>query len=86
MLRIKKNLDLLKVLVTCNKNMRKALLQNADKELILTICECILNCLNGNIKLSEKCVEKISKYKKLLRRLLVKKKSIRFKKSPLIQS
>ena len=39
MLRIKKNLDSLKVLVTCNKNKRKALLQNADKELILTICE-----------------------------------------------
>ena len=53
MLRIKKNLDLLKVLVACNKNMRKALLQNADKEFILTICECILNCLNFNKKLSE---------------------------------
>ncbi len=32
--------------------MRKVILTKADKDLINTICECVHNCLNGNIELN----------------------------------
>ena len=48
--RVEKNVDFLKILSKCKSNMRKVILSNADKDLINTICECVHNCLNGNIE------------------------------------
>jgi hypothetical protein len=51
--RVEKNVDYLKILCKCKSNMRKVIITNADKDLINTICECVYNCLNGNIELNK---------------------------------
>ena len=41
--RVEKNFDFLKILCKCNKKMRKSILENADKDLVANICECVLH-------------------------------------------
>lgn len=65
--------------------MLKAIIHTSDKELITCICECILNCVNGNVKLSERDLGKIKRYKSILRELLSKRKPMKNKKKLLIQ-
>ena len=43
-------------------------------KLISTICECILNCINGNINLDTETKIKLNRHKNVLRNLSVKKK------------
>lgn len=79
------NIDHLKVLVKSDKKLFRAILKDCDKNLIICLCECILNCLNGNIKLEPECIERLSKYKTTLRSLIRKHQSIKSKKKLLIQ-
>ncbi len=66
--------------------MHKSMINSANKELINTICECILNCLNGNVTLKDSEKLQLSKYKYYLRQLLQKKTvSIKKKKQVLKQ-
>jgi hypothetical protein len=82
---VEKNKDLLTLLSKCKKRMLKAVINASDRELVLTVCECILNCLNGNISLSEKDKQKLKKHKKILRTLIQKGNSIKLRKKLLIQ-
>ncbi len=82
--RIKNNLDLLKKLSNCNKSQRKYILQKGKKELIFSICECVLNFINGNLKTDDETFEKLKKYKSTLRKLL-EKSSLKKKKELLVQ-
>ena len=52
MIRINKNIENIKILSKCNKKMRKSIIENGDKDLIFSLCECVLNCINGNEKLN----------------------------------
>jgi len=84
--KVEKNIEYLKILSKCNNKMRKSIIENADKELISTICECILNCINGNINLDTETKIKLNRHKNVLRNLLVKKKiSVKKKKHLLKQ-
>jgi hypothetical protein len=66
--------------------MLKAIIENADKELIYTLCECVLNCINGNVTLDESIKTKLNRHKLHLRSLLRKRNSsIKKKKKILIQ-
>ena len=56
----------------------------ANKEEINSICECIENFLNGNVS-DPKLKRKLAKYRQVLRKLRDKKKSIKKKKSAIIQ-
>jgi len=82
--RIKNNLDLLKKLSNCNKSQRKYILQKGKKEFIFSICECVLNFINGNIKTDDETFEKLKKYKSTLRKLL-EKSSLKKKKELFVQ-
>lgn len=84
--RIKNNLDYLKILGSCKTAMRKAIIENADKDLVYTLCECVLNCLNGNVPINDSVKNKLKRHRKVLREVLKKKSSsIIKKKSILIQ-
>lgn len=85
MRRIRNNQHLLSLLCSCDKKMFNALLYTSGSDSIKAVCECILNCLNGNIKLTETEKNKISKYKIHLRNLLKKSVSIKKKKQILNQ-
>ena len=84
MKRVKKNFEILKILSCCNKRMRTSIINSSTHDLIDTICECVLNLLNGNINLSDSEKTHLSKYKNVLRKLLERKK-IKEKKKILIQ-
>ena len=67
MTNIEKNLKNLRLLGLCKPKLRKKIIENGDKELVLALNECIQNFLMGNIKLDEDSMNKIKKYKKVIR-------------------
>ncbi len=83
--RVEKNVDFLKILSKCKSNMRTVILSNADKNLINTICECVHNCLNGNIELNNEIIPKLKRHKNDLRNLVGRNKSLKIKKKILSQ-
>jgi hypothetical protein len=82
--KLKNNLPYLKILSCCSKKIRINILNSSNKDLINVINECIINTLNGNVKLTEKDKEKLAKHKYLLRKL-IKNKFVGTKKEILIQ-
>jgi hypothetical protein len=63
----------------------RAIIHTSDKELICCICECILNFVNGNVKVSDEELKRLKKYKKILRELLNKYKPLKYKKKIIFQ-
>ena len=84
--KVTNHIDYLKVLQKCNHSMRCAIIKSAKKDLIHTICECVLNCLNGNITLNESDKAYLKRYKRRLRQLLRKQSSLKQKKHIICQS
>lgn len=66
----KKCIAILTALIHSNNQQRKVILQTSDKCVVRCICECALNVLKGVVKLPEKQVKKLSKYKKVIRNLV----------------
>ena len=52
---MRSNYHALHVLKKATLKLRKAIVSNCDMELVHSICECVLNVLNGNVRLSD-CV------------------------------
>ena len=78
--RLKKNFDFLRVLRKANVKQKKALIESANKDLILCICEIVDNILAGTVKLSTKQKKDLTRYKRTLRQLIDRKVSIKRKK------
>lgn len=70
-----KNIALLHALCRGSHNNQRSILINADKELIQCICDCALNILHGTVKLDGKSHNKLSKFKKILRKIVESTKS-----------
>lgn len=51
---VNSNLELLRAVVLCKPEIRVSLLKAADKSLVIAICECALNVINGNVRLPSK--------------------------------
>jgi hypothetical protein len=68
--KLKQNIQILKILSCCDKNLKNKLITRGNKSLINSLTECILNTLNGNIKISTKVKSKLLKYKYQLRKIL----------------
>ena len=83
--RLKKQLNYLKILRKSNPKTRSAILQNADKELILCICECVENTLNGNVKVNPAQQKQLKKYTTVLRQIRAKGGNLKTKKKLLVQ-
>ena len=83
----KRTACILKALYYLNKNQRKAPLKTADKSIVKGICECILNVLLRNLKISESSKKQLSKHKNFLRKLVKPKneKSWQQRKQILVQ-
>jgi hypothetical protein len=71
--------NLLKALAHCKIKIRKAILKNADRDLVDAICQCIFNLLNGNMNLSSSEKASLHKYRHTSRKL-VQKSSLSKKK------
>ena len=70
----KRTACILKALFYLNKSQRKAILKSADRAIITAICECALNIISGNVKISDDKKKYLSKHKNLLRKLAHHKK------------
>ena len=66
---LRKNCTTLQLLHRSNPALRKAIIAKANPQLIKTICDCSLNILKGNIKLSEKSRKRLAQHKTKLRKL-----------------
>ena len=64
--------DLLKILAYSKDKYKKAILEKADKNLILAICDIIYNILNGNVYIDTVTKDKLKKHKFLLRKIIQK--------------
>ena len=83
--RLRKQINYLKILHKSNPKTRNAILQNADKELINCICECVENTLNGNVKVSPAQRKQLKKHAAVLRQIRAKSGSLQTKKKLLVQ-
>ena len=83
--KIKEKLPELTYLSKCSPKIRKFILQNGDKKLILAIRECLFNFLKGNLKLDENKFKKLKKYKNSIRLLVGNKNCLKKNKKILVQ-
>lgn len=81
-----KQLPLLEVLTKVNDKSRKKILNCCDQRLTEAIVECVYNVLRNNVKISQKRVEKLKKYKNTLRHLANPKNNIGKKRNLIVQS
>lgn len=86
MKRIKSNYHALQVLKSAQPKLRKAIILNCNRDLLNSISECVLNVLNGNIKLTECLKKKLRKHKVILRKIVDKSVTHTTKKKLLNQS
>ena len=73
------------MLKTAQPKLRKAIVSNCNKELEKSICECVLNMLNGNVKLSGCDTYKLRKHKAFLRKVDDKLFPLSSKKKLIVQ-
>lgn len=79
------NAELLRTLSKLKPKQRLALLKTADKDLVRCLCECALNVIKGKVPVNSGHRKKLSPYKKLLRKLVLKKGGWKIKKNILVQ-
>ena len=85
MKRLRSNYHALHVLKGAAPKLRKAIILNGGKQLVNSICECVLNVLNGNVKLSECVKRKLRKHKNVLRKVVDKRVPLSGKKKAIVQ-
>ena len=82
--RLEKYIDHLKLLHT-NKKLRSAIVENSNQGLILCLCECVENILNGNVSLTTKQRAQLKSYAKVLRQIRDKGVKVETKRRLLVQ-
>jgi hypothetical protein len=69
---IESNYHLVQTLKSVLPRVRKAIIKNSDRDLVLGIAQLALNVLNGNCKIFRSSTERLRKHKTVLRRLVDK--------------
>lgn len=83
--RLGRNYNSLCTLGACKPEMRKAIIKNADEDLVYALCEIIFNMMNGSIKIDKGLLENIKSYKNCFRRLVASNGTVKQKKAILRQ-
>ena len=83
--RLNKHKNLLLGLSDCKIAVRNGIINNSDKDFIKAICECILNVMNGNVKLNTETHRLLKPFKLTFKKLLNRKNDIERKKHIIIQ-
>ena len=74
-------MSLLKLLSKAQPLAAKAIIKAADKELVDAVCECALNVLKGNVRLTPLQKQRLAKHQRALRALAQKGRSLQTKKA-----
>ena len=83
--RMKRNIDALRVLSKASPRLRKAILVNADSDLLFALCEIALNVINGTVRLTPGNKKALKKHQRTIRTLLSRRSSINKKRKILVQ-
>jgi hypothetical protein len=83
--RVRSKYHALHVLRKARPKLRKAIVSYCDEELVKSICECVLNVLNGNVGLTDCAKRKLQKYKVVLRKVADKRVPLYSKKRLIVQ-
>ena len=75
----------LRVLKTAEPRLRKVIVSNCKKDLVNILSECVLNVLNGNIKLTGFSKRKLRKHNAALRKVADKRVPLSSKKKFIVQ-
>jgi hypothetical protein len=78
--RIKRNAELLKLLSNAKPGVASAIIKGAPPDLITTLCECSLNVLKGNVRMSPAQKRKLARHKINLRTLAQRRCSAKKRK------
>ena len=78
---MKRNEPLLRLLHKLKPSVVRQVMREAPPDLIKALCECALNVLKGNIKLSPAQLKKLARYKNVLRSLAAKRTSVKKRKT-----
>lgn len=84
--KLKSSKHFLYILKEASSKLRNSILKNSGDHLIKALCECCLNTLNGNHKISPVLKRKLCRYSGVLRKLSSKKVALKRKRGLLIQS
>jgi hypothetical protein len=68
--RIRKNAESLKTLSKASKSIQKTLLTNASRDLVLTLVECARIILKGDITLTDRQLNALRPYERMLKRFV----------------
>ena len=79
------NFHALRVLKTATPKLRKAIVSNCDRELVHSICECVLNLLNSNVMLSDCVTRKLREHRVVLRKVAYRRVPLSGKKKFIVQ-
>ena len=82
---VKSNYHTLHVLKTAETKLRKAIISNFNKEMVNCISECVLNVVNGNIRLSVCDTRKLQKLKAAIRMVVDRHVSLSGKTRLIVQ-
>ena len=82
---VQNNMEVLRALIKLNPKQRANVLKDADSDLIIAICECVLNTLKGNVPLTSNQKNKLSRFRRLLHKLVHKPKQWKVKRKLLVQ-
>ncbi len=55
---------------------RKKFFKSCSKECVFSVCECVQNLLNNNLKINHSQLKKLSRHKQSLRELVAKRTSL----------
>ena len=83
--RLRRNLDILRVVCKGSPALRRAIIKEADDDTIKCFCECGYNILNGNVPVNPKQKKELKKHKYQLRRLADINKPLVEKRKLLVQ-
>ena len=81
---MRSNYHSLHVLKTATPKLHEAIVSNCDRELVHSICECVLNLLNGNVRLSDCVARKLRQHRAVLRKVQEKRVPISGKKKLIV--
>ena len=83
--RFEKNRKLLEIVGESKKKLRNSIILNSDNDFILTIIECVLNIMNGNVNLNDENFKILKPYNKTFKKLIKKKISLNNKRKIIVQ-
>lgn len=83
--RLKKFLPVLKKIKSSRAKKRKEIIENADDGLVLCLCDMAKNTLNSSVPLSKVQFKKLSLHKRILRKLINRKISVKKKRKAILK-